>query len=95
MAAGRSGPTGQMWWGGFSSRKRFRSAALSPDGRSPHPRSVSSEDCWSNGSSKTSAGFGSRGAESGALLMPPGYDSGHARHSGRTVPDGAARSGPR
>uniref|UniRef100_UPI0006EBC08D hypothetical protein n=1 Tax=Streptomyces prasinopilosus TaxID=67344 RepID=UPI0006EBC08D len=27
-------------WGGFSSRKRFRSDALSPDGRSPHPRSV-------------------------------------------------------
>lgn len=53
----------QMWWGGFSSRKRARSAALPPaGGRSPHPWSVSSADCRSSGSSKIRAGrgFGSR-----------------------------------
>ena len=81
----------QMWWGGFSSRKRARSAALSPPvpGRSPQPRSVSSEDCWSSGSSKISAGFGrvwSSGA--GALILPAyvagcGACTGHARHGPR------------
>ncbi len=83
-----------MWWGGFSSRKRAKSAALPPAGaRSPHPRSVSSEDCWSNGSSKIRAGLGlgfdwsgcdgfeSRGPGAGAVLMFPGY-GGAQRSSG-------------
>lgn len=76
LRAGGSLRTAQRWWGGFSSRKRLRSAALSPSGRSPHPWSVSSEDCRLSGSSKISAGFGSRGSGAGAVLMPQGYGPG-------------------
>lgn len=87
------GGRAQPWWGGFSSRKRARSAALPPAGaRSPHPWSVSSADCRSSGSSKIRAGLGlgsccggscrcdgfeSRGPEVGAVLMPPGYGGAH------------------
>ncbi len=46
--------------GSASGRPRCR-----PRARSPHPRSVSSEVCWSSGSSKTSAGLGARGSGSG------------------------------
>jgi L-aminopeptidase/D-esterase-like protein len=76
-----------MWWGGFSSRKRARSAALPPVpmGRSPHPWSVSSEERWSIGSSKVSTpgvrccGSGGRwggsadGSWVGTVLIPAGY----------------------
>jgi hypothetical protein len=63
-----------MWWGGFSSRKRATSAALSPSppptDRSPQPPSVSSADCWSSGSSKTSACFGLRRTDD-PVVRPP------------------------
>jgi hypothetical protein len=92
----------QRWWGGFSSRKRARSAALPPpsEGPSPHPRSMSSEDCCARGSSNTIASFGSGGAGSAPAYAPartpPATGRTGARPRGTLVrPVGSRAAAPR
>jgi len=85
--------TAQMWWGGFSSRKRARSggAARGRGPLTPTRGPCRPEDCWSSGSSKTSVGLDcSLGADSRS--RDPG--AGGGAHTSRVRRAGTGYGGP-